>query len=430
MRLLVQASLKLASFRAGGITTLCNGRNARSLGTNEAPLGANFSDLLEFDQLSPAQLEENRFVTFLYLSFMPVCCLVGLTGNSLVWILITSNQIFRRLPSSAYLLALSLMSSAFLVSLLSFWVEEGFIKDAHERHSAILCKGSTFIAHCCDFASVWLIVLVGFERLTLLYKATFRRSLVNSRRQVAVLVLIAALCNVWILFVAEVNEFGGCDIDARYEDLYNGFTLFETVVCMVIPSIFIICSNVLVISKLRAHFKRIPSSPSVSFNTADVVFTSGPTQTVRSTKISKASLVRLSSRLSVGRAENNELILRHNRRQSLRYTDIQLTRSLVIITTAFLALNLPNYIYRVLVQLHVDDSTAVMNYLRMLAHVLLYSHHALLFYVYIFNSPQMRKAIAAHRPEAARVLLFENTPGSFGHRLQLLAGRPPRPAGR
>jgi hypothetical protein len=36
-----------------------------------------------------------------------------------------------------------------------------------------------------------------------------------------------------------------------------------------------------------------------------------------------------------------------HKRHSLRYADLQLSRSLSIMTTFFIALNLPNYIYRI-----------------------------------------------------------------------------------
>ncbi|KAI6207172.1 G-PROTEIN-RECEP-F1-2 domain-containing protein [Aphelenchoides besseyi] len=363
---------------------------------------SNLSEFLRMDQLN-GQPASSTFLEFLYLSYMPICAAIGLVGNGLVWILITSNQIFRRLPSSAYLLTLA-----------------GFVKNQPERHSRFLCKCATYVAHVCDFGTVWMIVLIGFERLTLLYKVTFRRSIVHSRRQVVVLLAIATISNAWILFVADVNEFGGCDINADYERIYNIFSLFETVLCMLIPTVFIIVSNVLVILKLRNHFKRIPSSsPSVSFNTADVVFSGGPTtQTIRSTKISKASLHRLSSRLSIGgRTENNDLIIRNNRRQSIRYTDLQLTRSLVIITSAFIVLNLPNYIYRIGVQLHLTDHMEVMHLLRLIAHLLLYTHHALIFFVYIFNSPQMRKRLV---PTAWKLLESTFDRGDYGNIAQKL----------
>uniref|UniRef100_A0AC34Q280 G-protein coupled receptors family 1 profile domain-containing protein n=1 Tax=Panagrolaimus sp. JU765 TaxID=591449 RepID=A0AC34Q280_9BILA len=343
---------------------------------------------------------EASLIAILYLSYMPLCCFVGLTGNCMVLILIRSNRIFRKLPSSAYLLTLAVMSSLFLVSLLSFWIDEGFGLD---HHSTILCKCSSFLAHFCDFASVWLIVLVGFERLTLLYKASsfrVRRTLTNSQRQVIVLLIIVFLCNCWILFVAEMNPRGGCDIGPEYTEVYNLFSAFETISCMIIPSIFIVVSNILVVLKLRAHLKQIPSSPTVSFNTADTVYSSGPSQTIKSTKISKASLCRLGSRFSLTRNEMQEVA--RCKRHSLRYADLQLTRSLLVVTTVFILLNIPNYAYRTAIQfLNISEQSETMQRLSFAVHILLYTHHAILFYLYIFYSPQMKKRLV---PTALKLL--------------------------
>ncbi|KAI1715106.1 7 transmembrane receptor (rhodopsin family) domain-containing protein [Ditylenchus destructor] len=379
--------------------------------TNHTPMNRNAGYFSEYnDALGPLgteslQLEETSLVAILYLSYMPICCLFGLTGNCMVWILIRSNRIFKKLPSSAYLLALALMSSLFLMSLLSFWVEEGFMKDQSEKHSMILCKSATFLAHFCDFASVWLIVCVGFERLTLLYRVSFRRSLVNAKRHVIFLLIASGLCNMWILFVAEINVYGGCDIKPQYEEVYNTFSLIETIICMIIPTGFIILSNFFVILKLRAHMKQIPSSPTVSFNTADTVYSTGPLHTTKTTKISKASLCRMGSKLSVSHAglpTNPEAMASRIKRHSLRYTDLQLTRSLLIVTTVFIALNLPNYLYRIGIQFfHINDQSDLMQRLSFIAHILLYSHHACLFYLYIFNSPQMRKRLI---PTALKLL--------------------------
>jgi H+/Cl- antiporter ClcA len=77
----------------------------------------------EYDDLLNGEHQYN-FFAIIYMAIMPVSCVVGLTGNCLVYILIRSNQIFRRLPSSPYLLALSICSTMFLISLLSFWTEE------------------------------------------------------------------------------------------------------------------------------------------------------------------------------------------------------------------------------------------------------------------------------------------------------------------
>ncbi|KAH7714653.1 Protein C24B5.1 [Aphelenchoides avenae] len=357
-----------------------------------------FKDFIHYEDDTPG------VVAMLYLSYMPLCCFVGLTGNTMVWVLIRSNRIFRKLPSSSYLLTLSVMSSLFLTSLLSFWLEEGFLKDQAEKHSMFLCKCSTFLAHFCDFSSVWLIVLVGFERLTLLYRAPFRRRLINTKRQVIVLLSIAVACNAWIMLVAEINEFGGCDIKSEFEGVYNTFSLMETVICMIIPSFLIVVTNIFVILKLRAHMKNIPTSPVVSFNHADTVYSTGPSHTIKSMKISKASLCRLGSRPSVSRSEILQIqeVAHRQKRSSLRYTDLQLTRGLLVVTTVFIALNMPNYAYRIAVQfLSINDQSDVMQRLSFAAHIMLYTHHACLFYLYIFNSPQMRKRLV---PTALRLL--------------------------
>jgi len=217
------------------------------------------------------------------------------------------------------------------------------------------------------------------------------------------LLFCSGLANIWILFVAEINDFGGCDINPLYEDIYHTFSLIETIICMIIPSLIIVNSNIFVILKLRSHLKKIPCSPTVSFNMNDTVYSTGPTlfHTIKFTKLSKAGLGRIGSAIRHGssasatRIEFTEAAQRIRQRKNLRYTDLQLTRSLLVITTVFIILNLPNYVYRIGIQFfHLNDQTnALMQRLSFAAHVLLYTHHAILFYLYIFNSPQMRKRL-------------------------------------
>ncbi|VDK30915.1 unnamed protein product [Gongylonema pulchrum] len=60
----------------------------------------------------------------IYYVYMLMCIVIGLTGNSMVWVLIRSNRILRKIPSNIYLLTLAVMSSVFLISLFTFWLEE------------------------------------------------------------------------------------------------------------------------------------------------------------------------------------------------------------------------------------------------------------------------------------------------------------------
>ncbi|CAD6189954.1 unnamed protein product [Caenorhabditis auriculariae] len=305
-----------------------------------------------------------------------------------------SNRMLSKLPTNTYLLCLAAMSSLFLFSLLLFWIEEvayiyfyDIFHDSLLRNSNFSCMINTFLAHVCDFSSVWLIVLVGFERLILLHRKNRSLTVERARVQIVVLLGIAMLFNVWILFVAEMDEAGQCDINENYINLYNTMTVLETVVCMAVPSVIIIISNVLVVFKLNAHVRRNPGSPAVSFNTADVVLTtntSAPSHTLK-------SYTRISSRFSLD-----------VERKGLRYTDIQLTRSLLVVTWAFIMLNLPNYLYRIACILFgISDQTEAMQKMSLLAHVFLYTHHAFLFYLYIFYSPQMKRRL---KPTALKLL--------------------------
>ncbi|ULT90702.1 hypothetical protein L5515_008629 [Caenorhabditis briggsae] len=329
----------------------------------------------------------------LYYFYMPFCVFVGLTGNTMVWILIRSNRMLSKLPTNVYLLCLAAMSSIFLLSLLVFWIEEDIFQDSLLRNSYYSCIFNTFLAHVCDFASVWLIVLVGLERLLLLYRKTRGLTVEKARAQVFILLGFAMVFNGWILFVADMSPEGQCDIKLEFVGMYQTMTIVETIVCMLVPSVLIIACNCLVVSKLNSHIKKNPGSPAVSFNTADIVLTtqtSAPSNTLK-------SYTRISSRFSIDVEKTPK-----KKKKGIRYTDIQLTRSLLVVTWAFILLNIPNYGYRIAsILFGIPENSSMMTAISLGAHVFLYTHHAFLFYLYIFYSPQMKRRL---KPTAMKLL--------------------------
>lgn len=46
-----------------------------------------------FYQQELNESDSDNFATMLYLSYMPICCLIGLTGNAMVWVLIRYSNI-------------------------------------------------------------------------------------------------------------------------------------------------------------------------------------------------------------------------------------------------------------------------------------------------------------------------------------------------
>ncbi|VDK57877.1 unnamed protein product [Anisakis simplex] len=284
------------------------------------------------------------------------------------------------MPSNVYLLTLSAMSSLFLISLFTFWLEE------------------------CDFF------------------CSRAMNKARAQRHCGALLMASFVFNSWILFVANVDEMGECDILPEYELLYAVMNTVETVLCMGLPSCIILISNLFVVLRLQSHLKRIPSSPTVSFHTADLITNSAahPT-TLKSTGLTRyacislvflapwsnarlfvdfrSSFGRLSSPFSLAVNDSNSS---RKRRKSLRYADLQLTRSLLVVTWVFIVLNLPNYIYRILTHvIEIDNQSVGMRQISLFVHILLYTHHALLFYLYIFYSPQMKKRLL---PTALKLL--------------------------
>ncbi|EYC37329.1 hypothetical protein Y032_0803g2429 [Ancylostoma ceylanicum] len=305
----------------------------------------------------------------------------------MVWILIKSNRMLSRLPTNTYLLCLAAMSSLFLCTLFIFWLEEVsyiYFNDSliGIQFRNVSCKVNQFLAHVCDFASVWLIVLVGCERLILLYRKTRTLTTEKACVQVVALIAVAMLFNSWILYVASVQH-GICDIDPAFDRMYHVMTVLETIVCMIVPSMIIFTSNLLVVYKLNSHIRKYPSSPAVSFNTpeAEAPLTSATSLQSQGLKsYTRVSLGRLSSHFSLDLDKP-----KIKSKKGLRYTDVQLTRSLMVVTWVFIVLNMPNYIYRMTTNiLGVDNQTVVMQNFSLLAHFLLYTHHAVLFYLYIF----------------------------------------------
>lgn len=367
----------------------------------------------------------------MYYIYVPLCCVVGLTGNCMVWVLIRSNRILKKLPSNVYLLTMATSSSIFLISLFIFWLEL-ISQTALYSHSTFACKLVTFVAHWCDFCSVWLIVLVGFERLVLLYRAKRATTVSKAKLHVTTLLIAAFVFNSWILVVAKssrnpVTNATDCDIYPEYEMLYTVFNAVETVCCIAVPSVVIIISNVFVVCKLHTHMKRIPPSPTVSFKTGDFESASAgtPSHTLKSMVVTKGSVVgrsegrfsTISTKGTVAVSPSSAGKHKRRRRSGLRFTDLQLTRSLLVVTSVFICLNLPNYIFRMTTSLlgANDHNPSQTNQLLSIAvHTLLYTHHAILFYLYIFYSPQMKKRLA---PTAAKLLecyCFKNVP-DFGH---------------
>ena len=90
-------------------------------------------------------------------------------------------------------------------------------------------------------------------------------------------------------------------------------------------------------------------------------------------------------------------------------------KSLAVISSVFVILNLPMYLCRLLFSGKDDEVMPSWKIiLQTVCFILYYAHHAILFYVYIFNSPAMRKELIPTALKLLECYCLKNVP-DFGH---------------
>uniref|UniRef100_A0A914ULD3 G-protein coupled receptors family 1 profile domain-containing protein n=1 Tax=Plectus sambesii TaxID=2011161 RepID=A0A914ULD3_9BILA len=351
---------------------------------------------------------------------LPCICFTGIFGNSMALLLIRTNYWLRRLPSNIYLSILSISGSVFLSTVLLMWMDMWFQLPLYNGNE-FGCKMLTFLAHCCDFLCVWMIIFVSFDRAVVLFRPSFRKTVCSvkfARRVVVGTVIAGFLMYSWCLLLAglehnaelDITECGVIRANWTFDlnQLYVMFIAADTVISNFVPSVIIVVVNALAIHRyrscmrlyssglLRVRFLRPPSAT--------------PATDRRLTEQAKGLLFSQTN-TSTSMCDRNSVQSR-----KLRSSDLQLTRTLLIVTSTFVLLNLPSYglrLYQNLFQFENRTSQAFL-VINFVAYLMYYVHHAVLFYMYIFWSPQMKKEL---KPTAIKLLECYccKTVPEFGH---------------
>ncbi|KAL3088304.1 hypothetical protein niasHT_023864 [Heterodera trifolii] len=367
--------------------------------------------------------------------FIPIFCLVGIIGNCMALLLIRTNYWLRRLTSNVYLCTLSVCGCLFLATVLITWLDTSFGVPLYSD-SEVGCKILTFMAHSCDFICVWMISWVSCDRAIVLFRPGIRRRICSkrfARNLVVGTVLFSSTLYGWCLVFAglEATETDGslyCGINPAVQgydlkQLHIFFLMMDTILCTVIPSVLIMVFNSMSIYRyrqcmkvyssgvLRVRFLRVPEQDEVK-NTEETTTakkqqfsssTTQPTQTVVSTNTAGAT-----------RSANGG---------KLKSSDLTLSRSLLIVTSTFVLLNVPNYAFRLYEAVFDVQQTHLWQFAFFITYLLYYLHHAVLFYMYIFWSPQMKKQLMPTALKLLECYCFKTVP-EFGHRQSQLSFQP------
>uniref|UniRef100_A0A0M3HUD5 G_PROTEIN_RECEP_F1_2 domain-containing protein n=1 Tax=Ascaris lumbricoides TaxID=6252 RepID=A0A0M3HUD5_ASCLU len=333
---------------------------------------------------------------------IPCFCLTGIVGNCMALMLIRSNYWLKRLTSNIYLCTLSLCSCLFLITVLITWMD-GALEVPLYNSSEIGCRLLTFFAHMSDFNCVWMISWVSCDRAIVLFRPGIRRK-VCSKKFARYMVMATLACSFvlysWCLISAGLEQENNslfCGLSKNLSfigydlgEMHFYFTFLDTVICTVVPSLLITVVNSLAVYRYRQCMK---------------IYSSGVLR-VRFLKVPDEHSPHLEE------TTNAKKLLLSQQSHTMTQYSTQSNRSANGGNT-FVFLTVPNYGFRVYISIF--NPTSVLFQLLFFATFLLYYlHHAVLFYMYIFWSPQMKKQL---KPTALRLLECYccKTVPEFGH---------------
>ena len=189
---------------------------------------------------------------------LPVEIVGGIFINILAFCVWTFGTKSKQLPCAAYFATLSLTDTLLLafpgVILIIYVFDVTMLPN-----ETVFCKVMSFSAYFLLHCSSWIVAAISVDRsLTILFPFTFRAQEVGRRckKTMTALFTILTLTHIPRLYFIESHSstFVGCVVNAdfvKFEEIYS--LVLDTVLCMVLPFIIIIVSNIAMTTVL---FKR------------------------------------------------------------------------------------------------------------------------------------------------------------------------------
>jgi len=264
----------------------------------------------------------------------PVVVIVGLLSN-LVALFVFSERSMQRRSSSVYLAAISVAGIGFLACVMLSWTAHTSI-DVYLLDGA--CKTLTYVTYVSSFLGVWYVVGFTVERFVAVHYPLRRLSLctaVKARRTVIGLAAFACAAygyGAWTSGVTELWPGGGriCAPLRRYAAALSAVHVVDTFLTLLLPFVIISLLNVrIVVTVFRQNRAR------------QAIATHFPPPRPAVRRCSPVALGRGHERLPLHRYVRD-----HVGRRRSRYDQFRVTKLLLTVSLAFLALNLPRHATR------------------------------------------------------------------------------------
>lgn len=257
---------------------------------------------------------------------MPLVAIVGLTGNLISFAVFVATYM-RRLSSSLYLAALSMVDMVFLICVLLSWgVNIGI--NVYQRDG--WCQMFTYLTYVSSFLSVWYVISFTVERYIAVHYPLRRYEFCTTNR--AKMVVLGLAC-----FAALIYSFGTwtsgvivtmgiplCAPLRQHSHLVHIVNNIDTIITLILPFIAILFMNVRIALKV-VQFYRTRRTIAETNSTV-----------IQESDSAHEGVTRL--RIAISSSVNHTGYLRNQ---------VRVTKMLLTVSSIFLLLNLPRHLIRV-----------------------------------------------------------------------------------
>ncbi|XP_059472848.1 neuromedin-U receptor 1-like isoform X2 [Neocloeon triangulifer] len=337
---------------------------------------------------------EGAVVLAIQLYYTPALVLLGSAGNCLS-VVVFSTAKLRQLSSSYYLAALAISDTGYLVGILMVWLD---LVDVALYNEQGACQAIMYLSSVCSFLSVWFVVAFTVERFVAVKYPLHRPAVctvARARAVLAVVTLVGLVLNLPMLLITGpvyISDFDkvACAMRSEYEDLASLFNYVDTVLTFVLPVLAItvlntsIACTVYYLAKVRRAMTRQQRRQSIGSD------------------LSSASNKRVSSALLMRNNEQMELATHGGNARAIRAqhsanTQAKITKMLLLVSTVFVALNLPSYVCRLWVFIKPptpgDKWLSHLIVLQHISYVLFNTNFGINFVLYCVSGQNFRRAL-------------------------------------
>ena len=307
------------------------------------------------DQLSSLKALTLRVSLYL----LPVIIVSGVIGNCISLVVLLKTYL-RRLSVSVYLAALSTADTVFLLTLLVIWLEFIPVRALHRNG---LCQITIYLSYCSSFMSVWCVVGFSVERcIAICYPLQRPIMCTPGRAKLVAMALggISLTLYLPVFWSAGIQVVQGryhlCTPMRRYESVVEVLMYVDTILTFIVPIIAIVTMNIIIMHQITQFSRRRQKAINVRSHGGSIPHSP------------------------------------HGMSSQIR-----ITKSILLISSVYLLINLPSYVVRIRVLIRdffkSDYDGDVNDYVsQQLSQFLYYLSYAINFFLYSVSSTKFREA--------------------------------------